>query len=145
MKKSRQPATPPVREVAIHYRRRRQLPEIVSAADVARFVRSLADGAREHILAIYLDSRHAPIGWQVVSVGTASSSLVHPREIFQPAVMLGACALLLAHNHPSGMEKPSPEDHEVTRRVFDAGHLLGIQLLDHVVVSDEKALELSRA
>jgi len=68
-----------------------------------------------------------------VSIGTADQSLVHPREVFQPGLLCGAVALLVAHSHPSGGPSPSAEDRDVTRRLADAGKLLGIALLDHVV------------
>ena len=71
----------------------------------------------------------------IVSIGTATASLVHPREVFQPAIGLGACALLIGHNHPSGDVTPSPEDLEVTRRLADAGRILGVTVLDHIVWS----------
>ena len=70
-----------------------------------------------------------------ISIGTAPASLVHPREVFQPAIGLGACALLIGHNHPSGDVTPSPEDLEVTRRLTDAGRILGVMVLDHIVWS----------
>jgi len=91
------------------------------------------DDAREHFLAVYLDGRHRPIAHQVVSVGTATASLVHPREIFQPAVLAGAVALLVLHNHPSGEASPSKEGREVTDRLKKAGEILGINLLDSIV------------
>ena len=84
-------------------------------------------------MALYLDGRHRPIAHQVVSIGTASASLVHPREVFQPAILVGACAVIVAHNHPSGDPTPSAEDREITRRLAQAGALLGVSLLDSVV------------
>lgn len=95
----------------------------------------VGDELREHFVAIYLDGRHRPIGWRVVSIGTQTASLVHPRETFQAAVMLGACALVVAHNHPSGDSSPSREDADVTQRLAEAGDVLGIQLLDALVVA----------
>jgi DNA repair protein RadC len=70
-----------------------------------------------------------------VSVGSLSASIVHPREVFQPAVAASAAGLIVAHNHPSGDPEPSPEDVAVTRRLREAGELLGIELVDHVVVA----------
>lgn len=103
---------------------------------VARLVRKmLRDDSKEHFLAVFLDGRHRPIGHSVVSIGTATASLVHPREVFQPAIQLGAVALVVAHNHPSGDPKPSSEDEAVTKRLAEVGKLLGIQLLDSVVVT----------
>ncbi|MEX2206660.1 MAG: DNA repair protein RadC [Myxococcota bacterium] len=125
-----------IREVAIRYTGRRKTapPAIRAPADVAAFMRrAVTDHAREHFVALYLDGRHRPIAHQIVSVGTATASLVHPREVFQPAVLLGACALIVAHNHPSGDPAPSKEDRDVTRRLAQAGKLLGITLLDSIV------------
>jgi DNA repair protein RadC len=70
----------------------------------------------EHFVALYLDGRHRAIADAIVSIGTATASLVHPREVFQPAIAVGACALLIGHNHPSADLTPSAEDLEVTRR-----------------------------
>jgi DNA repair protein RadC len=92
--------------------------------------------AREHFVVLMLDARHRPIAYQVVSIGTATASLVHPREVFQAAVSIGAVAIIVAHNHPSGDPSPSREDREVTERLNRAGGVLGIRLLDSVVVAD---------
>jgi len=106
-----------------------------SPAAVTRFVRQLlANDAREHFVAILLDGRHRPVAYQIVSVGTATASLVHPREVFQAAVGLGAVAIVLAHSHPSGDPTPSSEDREVTVRLARVGEILGIRVLDHVIV-----------
>ncbi|MDQ3927236.1 MAG: hypothetical protein M3272_09690, partial [Actinomycetota bacterium] len=72
----------------------------------------------------------------LVSVGTLSASLVHPREVFKPAVRASAASVILAHNHPSGKVEPSQEDREVTRRIGEAAEVLGIEVLDHVIVGD---------
>lgn len=125
-----------VREVVLQYRGRAlRAPDVIrepaAAVDLAR--RIVRDDAREHFLAVYLDGRHRPIGHSVVSIGTATASLVHPREVFQSAVLLGAVSVLLLHNHPSGDPSPSREDREVTDRLRDAGRILGIRLLDHIV------------
>jgi DNA repair protein RadC len=115
-------------------------------ADVARFVRALVGAdAREHFVVVMLDGRHRPVAYQVVSVGTATASLVHPREVFQPAVGVGAVAILVAHNHPSGDATPSAEDREVTDRLIRAGQLIGIPLLDHVVVAERGYVSLREA
>lgn len=88
---------------------------------------------REYFLALPLDVQNRVIGVHVVSMGTLTSSLVHPREVFQPAILASAAAVIVAHNHPSGDPDPSQADREVTRRLIRCGHLLGIPLLDHVV------------
>jgi DNA repair protein RadC len=127
-----------IREAVVSYRSpRRKLPDSVrNPIDVARFVRRVVgNDAREHLLVLMLDGRHKPIAYQVVSVGTATASLVHPREVFQAAIAAGAVAVIVAHNHPSGNPSPSREDREVTDRLIKAGELLGIRLLDSVVVT----------
>jgi DNA repair protein RadC len=95
---------------------------------------SLRGLTRETFVVILLDGRHRPLGVELVSEGTLTSSLVHPREVFAPAIEGRAAAIVLAHNHPSGDPEPSQEDHEVTRRLVRAGQLLGIQVLDHVIL-----------
>jgi DNA repair protein RadC len=125
-----------IREVAVRYvgRSLRSADVLRTPADAAALARRIVrDDAREHFLAIYLDGRHRPVAYQVVSIGTATASLVHPREVFQPAVLVGACALILGHNHPSGDPAPSAEDRSITRRLAEAGNLLGIPVLDHLV------------
>ena len=125
-----------IREVAVRYvgRSARIATAIRRPAEVVEFLRRVVrDDAREHFVAVYLDGRHRPIAHQVVSIGTASASLVHPREVFQPAILVGACAVIVAHNHPSGDPTPSREDREITQRLAQAGALLGVSLLDSVV------------
>lgn len=128
-----------IREVALAYKGRAHaisLP-IDNADSAAIFLKKLIGGeTREHFVAVYTDTRICPIGFQIVSIGSANSSLVHPREVFQPAVHLGACGILVGHNHPSGNSKPSVEDRKITSRLVSAGLLLGIRLIDHVVIGD---------
>lgn len=97
--------------------------------------KSIKAGKKEHFLAFYLNSRNQLIRFETVSIGTLSASLVHPREVFAPAITATAAALIVAHNHPSGDCSPSPEDKSATRRLKDSGELLGIPLLDHLIVS----------
>ncbi|MBK7875677.1 MAG: hypothetical protein IPJ77_07990 [Planctomycetes bacterium] len=92
--------------------------------------------AQEHVFALLLDARHALRASRLVGLGTLTASLVHPREVFGPAVREAAAAVIVAHNHPSGDPTPSAEDVEVTRRLLASGDLLGIPLLDHVVLTD---------
>ena len=112
---------------------------IGSPEDAFKLLRREVTGLdREQLWRIDLDARHNVLGYEVVSVGTATASLVHPREIFKGAILNSAVGIVLAHNHPSQDTSPSPEDREVTRRVSRAGELLGIPLVDHLVLSDEK-------
>ncbi|MGH0037598.1 MAG: RadC family protein [Myxococcota bacterium] len=96
----------------------------------------LRDRRVESFLAILLDSRHRILRDIEVSTGTLTASLVHPREVFRPALREAAAALILVHNHPSGDPAPSAEDRAVTRRLAESGELLGIRVLDHVVVAE---------
>ena len=89
-----------------------------------------------------LDVRHELLAHEVVAVGTLTSAPVHPREVFRSALRRAAAALVVAHNHPSGDPEPSPEDVAVTRRLADAGRLLGVPLLDHVVLGEGRFVSL---
>jgi DNA repair protein RadC len=96
----------------------------------------LRHAAQERFLVVMLDGRHRVLGHETVSQGTLTASLVHPREVFRPALRAGAAALVLVHNHPSGDPSPSAEDREITRRLARAGEILGVRVLDHVVVAE---------
>lgn len=105
------------------------------AGDVVGMLRAfLRDDPRERFAVVYLDTRHNPIAVHDAHVGTCDSSPVHPREVFGPAVALAATAVVVAHNHPSGDPTPSAEDRAVTERLRQAGELLGVPMLDHVVI-----------
>jgi DNA repair protein RadC len=101
---------------------------------------------RQEVFAVVLlDARHRIIREVEISRGSLTQSLVHPREVFAPALREAAASILLVHNHPSGDAAPSPEDHEVTRRLTRAGEILGIQVLDHVVIAGAQHLSFARA
>lgn len=127
-----------IRETRVNYVvSEHKLFQIRSAVDVASFVRSvLTDNSREHFVAMFLDSQHHVAAYSIVSIGTANSAFVTPREVFQRAIVAGAISIVVAHNHPSGSTQISDEDRKVTKRLFQSGELLGIRLLDHVVVTD---------
>ncbi len=103
-----------------------------SVAETARKI--LDDYDREVFLVLLLDARNRLIGLNVASVGTLTASLVHPREIYKPAIAASASAVIGVHNHPSGDPEPSREDRELTHRLREAGRILGIRCLDHVIV-----------
>ena len=90
---------------------------------------------REHFVAVLLSSRNTVLGIETISIGSLNASIVHPREVFKPAILHSAASIALAHNHPSGDAEPSNEDIAITRRMLEAGRLLGIELLDHVIVA----------
>jgi DNA repair protein RadC len=102
------------------------------AADVFRAL--IGDSPVEIFAVAAIDARSCLIGVSQVSVGTISASLVHPREVFKPAILLNAAAVIVAHNHPSGNTTPSPEDRDATRRLVRAGELMGVPVLDHVII-----------
>lgn len=104
-------------------------------ARAAAMFSDIARKRKEHFVAVYVDAQYRPIHREVVSIGTLTASLVHPREVFAPAIVHGAAALIVAHNHPSGDPTPSREDRETTRRLADAGRILDIPILDHVIVA----------
>ncbi len=112
-------------------------PVISSPADVDRLLRGrIANLDRENFVVVLLNTKNEVIETFTVSIGTLSASLVHPREVFKPAVRASAASVVLAHNHPSGKVEPSQEDREVTRRLGEAAEILGIDVLDHVIVGD---------
>ncbi len=109
-----------------------------SAAAAAALRPCFADLDREQFLVCCLDAKNVSIGVNIVSIGTLTLSIVHPREVFKPAILLNACAIIAAHNHPSGDPTPSAEDRTLTTRLREAGDLLGIRLLDHLILGDER-------
>jgi DNA repair protein RadC len=112
-------------------------PVVSSPADVERLLRGrIANLDRENFVVVLLNTKNEVIETSTVSVGTLGASLVHPREVFKPAVRASAASVILAHNHPSGKVEPSREDREVTRRLGEAAEILGIEMLDHVIVGD---------
>lgn len=117
--------------------------QIRSADDAAEYYMDrLRHLKKEHFITLHLDTKHCIIGEDVTSVGSLDASIVHPREIFKLAVKRSASAILCLHNHPSGDPTPSPEDIAVTRRLSEAGRLLGIDVLDHIVVGDGQFVSL---
>jgi DNA repair protein RadC len=105
--------------------------------DVADFLMPrLRYAAKEQFVVILLNNKNKVIGTEVVSEGSLSSSIVHPREVFAPAILHHAAAIMVAHNHPSGDPKPSIEDEEVTRLLLRSGKVLGIPMIDHVIIGD---------
>jgi len=107
-----------------------------------RFALRLRRLNQERFLVVMLDGRHRVICEEVVSQGTLTASLVHPREVFRPALRASAAALILVHNHPSGDPTPSAEDRAVTARLARAGEILGVRVLDHVVVAERGFVSL---
>jgi DNA repair protein RadC len=105
------------------------------AADVVPVVRHYADRQQEYFLCLSLNGAHELIATRVISMGLVNKTLMHPREVFAGAIVDRASSIICCHNHPSGNTEPSPEDREITGMLADAGRLLGITLLDHVIFS----------
>lgn len=120
-------------------------PQVLSPEDAAVLVVPLLRGLdREHCLLVTLDTKHRLLGVATVSVGTADHTFMSPREVYRDALLAGASAVFLAHNHPSGDATPSADDRQVTRRLAQAGATLGVELLDHLVVGDPEWVSLAR-
>jgi DNA repair protein RadC len=102
----------------------------------------LRDRKQEEFWAMYLDTQNRILSERRITIGLLNSSLVHPREVFAPAIALAAASCILAHNHPSGDPDPSPEDLEVTLQLVESGRLLGIPVRDHIVLGDSTFVSL---
>ena len=116
--------------------------KITSAEDVHRELQEYALKKQEHFLVITLDGASHIIEKRIISIGTLNQSLVHPREVFADAISDRAAGIIIAHNHPSGQLEPSIEDKRVTKRLKEVGTIMGIELLDHVILSREGYLSL---
>ena len=120
-------------------------PSITCPADGAAMLADIKNHRKEHFVALFLNARNQVICREEVSVGSLNASLVHPREVFAPAVGSSAASVILAHNHPSGDVTPSREDIELTRRMVQAGDIMGIEVLDHLIVGGERFLSMKEA
>lgn len=98
--------------------------------------------SKEQLRGLYLDSRYGVIHDEIISVGTLTSNIVHPREVFQPAVLHNAVAVIVAHNHPSDVLKPTAADLRVTEQLRQAGEMLGISLLDHLIIGSTDCISI---
>lgn len=108
---------------------------LLSAQDVWHEMSDIVESKKEHFISFYLDSRNQEIKREIISIGILNANLVHPREVFEQAVKCSAYQIIVAHNHPSDDLTPSDPDIAITQRLIKAGEILGIELLDHVIVS----------
>lgn len=99
---------------------------------------------REHFIVMCLDSKNNPTALNVCHVGSLNSSLVHPREVFKPAILSNAASIMIGHNHPSGNSEPSEADFIMTKKLVAAGEILGIEVLDHIVMGDKEFTSLKQ-
>ena len=116
---------------------------VKNPSDIAQhYISKLKDKKKEYFIAVFLDSKNKIIKDEIISIGTLNSSLVHPREVFKEAIKNSANAIILVHNHPSGSTEPSDEDYRVNKVLVETGELVGIKVIDHLVVGDNKFVSL---
>lgn len=117
--------------------------KITSPSSIARiYMEEMRYFRQEHFKAVYLDNKNNIMGNRDITIGSINSTIVHPREVFTDAVKSSAASIIVLHNHPSGDPSPSVEDIEVTKRLLEAGKILGIYLLDHIVIGDGEYISL---
>lgn len=109
-------------------------PAFYSSTDAYQYCKELENAKKEHFVCLYLNAKNKLILKETVAIGSLFSNLVHPREVFSPAVSASAAFIILIHNHPSGDPEPSKEDITLTARLCNAGLLLGIEILDHIII-----------
>lgn len=115
---------------------------LLSPKDVWEELKDIRDLKKEHFVVIFLDARNQILKKEVVSVGSLNANLIHPREVFEPAVRHLAAQVMVAHNHPSGDPEPSAEDIVLTRRLMEAGKIMGIEVADHIIVAKDGYVSL---
>lgn len=115
----------------------KEIKPIISADDVYKVMKFIAKEDREYFYVLHLNANNRIIGKELVSVGTLTNNLVHPREVFKAAILNNSVSIICVHNHPSGDATPSPEDIAITDKLVQAGRLLGIPVLDHVIITSE--------
>lgn len=115
----------------------KNLPTIETPNQAIKHLSQIRELKKEHFLALYLNARNQLIYQETISIGTLTASLVHPREVFAPALEVRAASVLLAHNHPSENSLPSEQDIEITQRLIRVGELIGIEVMDHIIVTNK--------
>lgn len=113
-----------------------------TAKQAYEHLKNMGDLQKEQLRGLYLNSRYQVIHEEVISIGSLTANIVHPREVFQPALEYGAVAVIVAHNHPSGNAAPTKDDMRVTDQLVAAGKVLGIELLDHLIVTSDNFISL---
>jgi DNA repair protein RadC len=125
----------------------------LSELDPAKIIRSPEDAARyvmedlrylqkEHFVCLFLNTKNHVVAQETLSIGSLNASIVHPREVFRAAIQRSSASIICIHNHPSGDPAPSPEDIEITNRLVEAGNVIGIEVLDHLIIGDQKFISL---
>ena len=122
-----------------------QTRQILSPSDAYEMIKEQLEGLdREQFIIACLNTKNEPTNISVVAVGTLNKSIVHPREVFKTAILSNAASIIAFHNHPSGETTPSQQDIQLTNRLYEAGELLGIKLLDHLIIGDRVPILRSR-
>lgn len=117
---------------------------VLSPRNVWENCKDIRDSKREHFIVFYLDIRNQEIKREIISIGTLNASLVHPREVYETAIRISAAQIIVAHNHPSDSTEPSNDDLILTKRLVEAGKILGIELLDHVIITKTSFISLKK-
>jgi DNA repair protein RadC len=108
---------------------------IRTAGQVFDYLKDMRELSKEYLRGLYLDTHYQLIHDEVISIGSLNSNIIHPREVFRPAIEYSATAIILAHNHPSGVSSPSDADIAITKQIIEAGKIIGISVLDHVIIT----------
>ncbi|SHE38623.1 DNA replication and repair protein RadC [Atopostipes suicloacalis DSM 15692] len=116
---------------------------VVSSSWVGNYLtKELSNLTQENVVALYLNTKNEIVKKETIFIGSLNSSVAHPREIFKGAIRYSAARIIVAHNHPSGNTEPSEADYSFTRRMVDAGEMMGIEVLDHFIIGENKYLSL---
>ncbi len=130
-----------VREEITNYLK--PMTRVTTSGEVFEKFHFLKNESKEYFITLHLDGKNKILCIEIVSTGSLNASIVHPREVFKSCLLSSAAAMILMHNHPSGDPTPSREDLELTRRLKEAGELLGIRILDHIIIGDECYISLA--
>ncbi|MNW46170.1 hypothetical protein D3C74_234500 [compost metagenome] len=117
--------------------------QIKSPKDIYKLMApAFTDLHKEHFVCLFLNSKNMVLGWETISIGSLNACIVHPREVFRPAIKRSSASIVCVHNHPSGNPEPSEEDITITKRLVEAGITIGIDVLDHVIIGNPSYVSL---
>ena len=131
-----------VKESGVNYQDNFKITSPKKVSELLSNLYDLENEPIENFIMLMLDTKNKVIGTTLISKGTVNSSLVSPREVFQIALLGNAVSIILAHNHPSGNSEPSQQDISITKRLVDAGKILGVNVLDHIIIGDNEYTSL---
>ncbi|MEF2244238.1 RadC family protein [Paenibacillus sp. IITD108] len=117
--------------------------QIKSPTDVHKLMAPIfTDLNKEHFVCMFLNTKNMVLGWETIAIGSLNACIVHPREVFRPAIKRSSASIICVHNHPSGNPEPSEEDIVITKRLLDTGNTIGISVLDHVIIGNPSYVSL---